>query len=234
MSVKKRVLAIIPARGGSKGLPKKNLRLLAGRPLIAHTIQHALESGVCSTVLVSTEDQEIADISAEYGAVVPFLRPLELAEDVTPTEPVLQHALLTYEHQTNEQFEIVVFLQTTDVFRPAGVIRDCVERLATNDALDSVFAAYKTHKNFWRRTSAGWDRLAPELAYGPRQTREPLYREDTGIACATRSPIVRAGRRVGDAVELITNDDPKTAIDIHDEFDLWIAEKILTEWKSSS
>lgn len=234
MNLKTRVLAIIPARGGSRGLPKKNVRLLAGRPLIAHTIQHALESGVCSTVLVSTEDQEIADIATEYGAAVPFLRPVELAEDMTPTEPVLQHALVTYERQIGEQFDIVVFLQTTDVFRPAGVIRDCVERLASDEALDSVFSAYKTHKNFWRRTPAGWGRLAPELAYAPRQIREPLYREDTGIACATRAPIIRSGRRVGDSVEIIASDDPRTAIDIHDEFDLWLAEKIITEWKPLS
>ena len=232
MNLKTKVLAIIPARGGSKGLLKKNVRLLAGRPLIAHTIQHALESGVCSTVLVSTEDQEIADIAIEYGATVPFLRPLELATDMTPTEPVLQHALVTYEHQIGEQFDIVVFLQTTDVFRPTGIIRSCVNRLASNEALDSVFSAYKTHKNFWRQTPDGWCRLAPELSYGPRQTREPLYREDTGIACATRAQIIREGRRVGDSVEIIANDDPKTTIDIHDEFDLWIAEKIMTEWKN--
>ena len=193
MSTPAKVIAIIPARGGSKGLPKKNLQLLAGRPLIAHTIQHALESGVCDVVLVSTEDQQIAEVATQHGAVVPFLRPGELAGDTTPTEPVLTHALTTYEEQTGKQFDIVVFLQPTDVFRPIGIIRSCVERLAQDDALDSVFSAHKTHKNFWRRTKSGWGRLAPELAYGPRQSREPLYRygdclRDPRDLCQRREP----------------------------------------------
>jgi CMP-N,N'-diacetyllegionaminic acid synthase len=226
-----RVIAIIPARGGSKGLPKKNVRLLAGRPLIAHTIQHALDSGVCDAVLVSTEDEEIAEIARRFGAQVPFLRPADLAQDSTPTEPVLQHALVTYETHAGQTFDIAVFLQPTDIFRPDGVIRECVEKLAGDETLDSAFAAYKTHKNFWRRTPGGWTRLAADLAYGPRQGREPLYREDTGIACATRASFVRAGRRVGDRIELVPNDDPRTFIDIHDEFDMWLAEKVLTEWR---
>ena len=92
-----KTIAIIMARGGSKGLPRKNVKLLAGKPLIAHTIEHAKASGVCDDVIVTTEDDEIAKISEKYGAKVPFKRPAELADDITPPEPVIKHALLEYE-----------------------------------------------------------------------------------------------------------------------------------------
>lgn len=225
-----RTIAIIIARAGSKGLPGKNLKLLAGRPLLAHSIEHARQSGVCDIVLVTTEDETIADVAREYGAVVPFLRPPELAQDNTPAEPVIQHALLTYEKMVGRQLEIVVYLQPTDVFRTPAMIRACVERLAGNPSLDSVFSVYKTHKNFWRRRGDGYERLASDLTYGPRQQREPVYREDTGVACATRAEIVRGGRRIGTVVDIIPTDDFKTSIDIHTPFDFWLAEKVLTEW----
>ena len=86
-------IAIIPARGGSKGLPRKNIRLLAGKPLIAHAIEAARQSKRVQRVLVTTDNQEIADIARTYGAEVPFIRPAELAEDSTPPDPVLKHAL---------------------------------------------------------------------------------------------------------------------------------------------
>src|SRR5690242_15380045 len=88
-----RSLAIIPARGGSKGLPGKNILPLQGKPLIAHTIEGARAAHCIHRVVVSTESTEIAQIARQYGAEVPFLRPAELAQDETPTLPVLQHAL---------------------------------------------------------------------------------------------------------------------------------------------
>lgn len=86
-------VAIIPARGGSKRIPRKNIRPFAGRPMIAHSIAAALESGLFGMVLVSTDDAEIAAVAREYGAEVPFLRPPELSDDHTPTAPVIVHAL---------------------------------------------------------------------------------------------------------------------------------------------
>lgn len=226
-----KTIAIIGARAGSKGLPRKNLLPLAGKPLVAHSIEHAKLSGACDVVLVSTEDEEIARVARAYGAEV-LMRPPELARDLVPAEPVIQHALLTYESEHGTKFDIVVYLQTTDVFRTPALIRECVERLAATPTLDSVFSAYETHKNFWRRASTGYVRVwRPDLSYGPRQTAELLYREDTGVACATRAELVRQGRRIGANVDLIITDDFRTSIDIHTPFDLWLAEKIMTEWK---
>ncbi len=223
-------IAIISARSGSKGLPRKNLRLLAGKPLIAHTIAHALASQACDVVLVTTDDKEIANVAREYGAEVPFVRPGHLAGDLTPIEPVIQHALLTYESMYDCRFDIVVYLQTTDVFRKPEMIKTCVQGLVANPQLDSVFSAYVTHKRFWRSTDNGFERLATDIPYGPRQTNELLYREDTGIACATRAEFVRQARRIGNRVDIVPTSDFRTSIDIHTEFDLWLAERILVEW----
>ena len=227
-----RTMAVIPARGGSKGLPGKNIKPLAGKPLIAYSIEQAKASGVCDVVLVTTDDQEIADVARTYGAAVPFMRPPDLANDSMPAEPVVRHALDTYEALTGETIDIVVYLQPTDVFRTPAIIRECVTRLQNNPALESVFAAYKTHKNYWRGTSDGYVRLAPDLAtYKARQDRsQMLYREDAGLASASRAGVVRSGRRLGDRVDIVATDDFRTAIDIHTAFDFWLAEKILTEW----
>lgn len=226
-----RVVAIIPARGGSKGLPGKNLVPLAGIPLIAHSIRHVRESGVIDRVIVSTDSEDIATVARRYGAEAPFLRPAELAQDMTPTEPVLQHALRWIEEEDHYPVDVVVFLQPTDVFRTPDMIRSCVRLLLDDPRLESAFVAYRTHKNFWRRVDGRLVKLAADIAYGPRQTREHLYREETGLACASRAWLIRQGRRVGDVVEVVPTDDERVSIDIHDSYDLWLAEKVMTEWK---
>jgi len=230
MTERDHVVAIIPARGGSKGLPRKNVRLLAGRPLIAYSIEAAKASPYIDRIIVSTDDPEIAEVARLYGAEVPFLRPAELAEDLTPTEPVLAHAVEWLERVEEYRVDVVVFLQPTDIFRKRYMIDEAVRRLQANPALDSVFVGYPTHKNFWRQAGDRFVRLAPDIAYGPRQTREHLYREDTGLACATRAHLVRQGKRVGERVDIVPNDDETSFIDIHSEFDFWLAEKIMTEW----
>ena len=143
-----RTIAVIPARAGSKGLPGKNLKPLAGKPLLAYSIEQAKASGVCDVVLVSTEDEEIARVAREYGAEVPFKRPPELATDAVPAEPVVKHALETYEAMSGQPLDIVVYLQPTDVFRTPELIRECVTRLKAHPELDSVFAS-KASRSTW-------------------------------------------------------------------------------------
>ena len=166
-----KTIAIIMARGGSKGLPRKNVKLLDGKPLIAYTIEHALLSRVCDDVIVSTEDDEIAEISKKYGAKVPFKRPVELADDITPPEPVIKHALLEYEKISKKKFEIVVYLQATDLFRTPEMIAECVNSLKKDPKLDTVFSAYKTHKHFWRENEDGKFKRLTETTYSARQKR---------------------------------------------------------------
>src|SRR5262245_21467951 len=165
MSAPNDVICIICARGGSKGLPRKNVRTLDGETLVARTIRHARESGVIGTTLLSTDDEEIAEIGRGAGAVVPFLRPAELAGDLATTEDTLKHALVTYERLIERTFEICVFLSPADIFRNPAWIRAAVEMLRARPELDSVFSGHTTHKNFWERQDDGsWMRLRPWMA----------------------------------------------------------------------
>src|SRR3989337_3169724 len=111
------VLALIPARGGSKSIPQKNIRSFAGHPLIAYSIVAGLAAQTVNRVIVSTDDEEIATVARHYGAEVPFLRPAELAQDGTPDLPVFQHALYWLEENEGYQVEIVVQLRPTSPFR---------------------------------------------------------------------------------------------------------------------
>lgn len=224
-----RVICIICARGGSKGLPRKNLQILGGLPLIARPIIHAHESGVVDAVIVSTDDPEIAEVARRHGAEVPFLRPPELAVDLTTTEDTIRHALLEYEHLTSSQFDIGVHLTATDIFRKPVWIREAVGVLRARPEIESVFSGHSTHKNFWEQEPDGtWNRLRPWMAtYSSRQIRKAIVREDTGLACASRTWLWREGRRIGDKVEVIVNDDDFTGIDIHTKEDLELAEAAL-------
>lgn len=223
------VICIICARGGSKGLPRKNVRLLDGEPLIARPVRHAIESGAVGTVLVTTDDEEIARAARAAGAITPFLRPADLAQDLTTTEDTLKHALLTYESMIGRQFEIAVFLTATDIFRDPAWVRTAVETLRARPELESVFSGHKTHKNFWEQQGDGsWVRLRPWMAvYASRQVRRAVVREDTGLACASRARLWREGRRIGDRIHVIVNDDDFTGIDIHHEEDLQLAQAAL-------
>ena len=224
-----KTICIIPARGGSKGLPGKNIKPLAGRPLIAWPIRAALASGVVDRVFVSTDDAQIADCARAAGAEVPFLRPAELAQDLTTTEATLQHALTAFEAHAGERFDVAVFLTATDVFRDPDWIRKAVQALIDDPALESAFAVHETTKNYWHRDGAGaWTRVLPWMrTYSSRQVREKLYREDTGLACASRAQLWRDGRRIGDRVHLIPNARTETCIDIHTEFDLFLAQQAI-------
>lgn len=131
-----RVLGLIPARGGSKGVPRKNIRLLCGKPLLQYTAEAALAAHRLSQVILSTEDNEIAEIGRRCGLNVPFLRPAELAQDDTPTLPVVQHAV-RWMDACGEHFDAICLLQPTNPLRQPQVIDACIERLEQND-VDAV------------------------------------------------------------------------------------------------
>jgi CMP-N,N'-diacetyllegionaminic acid synthase len=226
LNKKSNVVCLIPARGGSKGLPRKNIRPLAGKPLIAYSIEAALRCTLIDRVIISTDDQEIAEISRKYGAEVPFMRPAELAVDDATTESALQHAVLWVEQNEKHQVDVVVFLQPTDIFRKQWMLQAVIERVLGDQTIDSAFVAFETHKNFWRKMDGKPVRLL-DIPYGPRQKREHVYREDTGLACATRAEFVRQGKRLGPRVSIVANADVASFIDIEDEFTFWLAEQVL-------
>ncbi len=133
-----RVLGIIPARGGSKGVPRKNIKMLAGKPLLAYTAEAALAAKRLTKVILSTDDSEIASVGREVGLEVPFIRPEELAADDTPTFPVVVHALDEMK-KLGEEFDAVCLLQPTSPLRSAADIDACIELLETSGA-DSVIS----------------------------------------------------------------------------------------------
>jgi CMP-N,N'-diacetyllegionaminic acid synthase len=131
------VLAIIPARGGSKGLPGKNLRPLAGHPLISYSIAAALQSKLVTRVICSTDSEEIAEVAKHYGAEVPFLRPTELAQDDSPDIDFFVHALSEL-GKTGYTPDIIVQLRPTDPIRRIGLVDDGVQLMINNPEADSV------------------------------------------------------------------------------------------------
>jgi len=136
-----RVLGLIPARGGSRDIPRKNLRVLGGKPLLQHTVEAALAARGLSRVVLSTEDEEIVALGRQYGVDVPFLRPAELARDDTPTLPVVLHAL-TWLERVGDRFDAICLLQPTHPLRRPEHVDACIALLEQTDA-DAVMTVLR-------------------------------------------------------------------------------------------
>jgi CMP-N,N'-diacetyllegionaminic acid synthase len=190
------IVGLITARGGSRGIPRKNTRLLAGKPLIAWTIEAALASQRLSRVIVSTEDEEIAQIAREWGAEVPFMRPAELAQDHTPSiEPVL-HAVQWLDDHESYQPDYAMLLQPTSPLRTAQDIEEAIA-LAVRLGADSVVSICQVkYHPYWAMRmnddgtlrsfldAADWDSLQEMF---PRRQDLPLaYAENGGIYLVRR------------------------------------------------
>lgn len=225
----KKILCIIPARGGSKGLKKKNIQILNNKHLIFYPINFIKSSKYNIDLFVSTDDVKIANIAKKYGADVPFLRKKKFAKDLTTTEETLQNALIEYERYKNKIYEYCIFLTATDIFRRSEWLELGINKIINNPKLESVFVGYKTHKNYWEQNDKGkWLRLKKWMrTYSSRQIRKSIYREDTGLFCISKAKLWREGRRIGDKVHIIENNDDLSFIDIHDKNDLELANIII-------
>ena len=174
------VLAIIPARAGSKGLPGKNVRPLCGKPLIAWSIDAGLRSAHVDQVLVSTDDAAIAAIARQHGAAVPFLRPADLATDTASTYDVIRHALAHCRAEGNREFEYVVLLEPTSPLRADGDVDRMLEQLdARRNEVDAIVSVGRVseHPTIMKRVVDG--RLEPyhasDAPAGRRQDNPPAY-----------------------------------------------------------
>ena len=231
-----RSLAIIPARGGSKGLPGKNILPLQGKPLIAHTIEGARAAHCIHRVVVSTESTEIAQIARQYGAEVPFLRPAELARDETPTLPVLQHVLRELAASEGREPDIVVILQPTSPLRRSEDIDRAVNMLEETGADSVVSLCVAEHHPAWmRRIESG--RVLPFLEnareYTRRQDLPPVYRFNGAIYVSRTRVLLQENVILGRDTRALVM-DAESSVDIDTPLDLKIAALIMQERQNGS
>ncbi len=215
------VLAVVPARGGSKGIPRKNLRILAGKPLIWYIISAAKKAKRVDRVVVTTEDEEIALVARRFGAEVVH-RPPELAGDAVPLDPVVDHAVREVE-ASGFKADIVLTLQpTSPLLKPESIDR-AVEILARGEAETVISVIDRTHL-YWTVDEEG--RYKP--LYKERLNRQylpPLYQETGGIIGSMRR-VVTAKSRIGSKLTLIELSRDE-AVDIDSDLDWWVVEKLL-------
>ena len=226
-------LGIIPARGGSKTVPRKNLKLLGGKPLIAWSIEAARAARELDRCIVSTDDEEIAAVARERGAEVPFLRPAEYARDDTPDLPVFQHALAWLAEHEGYRPAFVVHLRPTLPFREPRQIDGVVRRMRETgaDCVKSVYREEHHPHKMWRRRDDRltpyedtplWRELGPDC---PRQVLDPAW-WSAGLVDAIRREVIERGSTVGEVV-VPYEVDPEPCVDLDTEHDFIIAEVVL-------
>ncbi len=227
-----RVLGIVPARGGSKGIPRKNVRYLCGRPLLAYTAEAALKARRLTRVVLSTEDEEIARVGREYGLEVPFLRPTELAQDDSPTLPVVQHVLRQL-LASGDSYDAVCLLQPTHPLRRAEDIDFCIGMLEDSgaDAVVSVLPVPAEHNPHWTyfRAPGGNLRLSTgEASPIPRRQSLPPAFHREGSIYVTRAPVILEQNSLFGARLLGHEVDPAQSVNIDGPHDWQRAEHLIS------
>ena len=222
MVTKPEVLAVIPARGGSKGIPRKNIREFAGYPLIAYSIAAGLQAETVNRGIVSTDDPEIAAVARAYGADVPFMRPAVLAQDDTLDLPVFQHALTWLKENESYSADLVVQLRPTSPIRPIHLVDEAVHKLLEHPEADSVRGVVPAGQNphkMWRITPEG--EMKPLLQVegsaepynAPRQALPPVYWQ-TGHIDVIRPEVILAQESMSGKTILPVLIDPIFTVDI--------------------
>ena len=229
-----RILAVIPARGGSKGVPKKNSKLLGKKPLIAYTINDAKNSKLLTEIVVSTDDQEIASQAEIAGCKPPFVRPAELAMDTSTSLEVVQHALSFFE-SINIFFDAVCLLQPTSPFRPQGFIDKAIEKFiaSQSDSLVSVLPIPNEFNPHWafEENEIGLLQIATgekNIITRRQELPRAFYRD--GAVYITKTEVIKNGSLYGEAIAYIES-NPQFHVNIDTLEDWEKAEKLLTLMK---
>ena len=218
-----KILGIIPARGGSKGIPKKNLYPLMGKPLIFYTISEALRSELITDVIVSTDDLEIKGVSEKYGAQVPFIRPKELSGDLALAVPTIQHATTTYEKMKDIRYDYIIMLQPTAPLRKAGDI-DGALTLLMNQDVDSVISIVDVdnyHPMKMKVVEDGRlkDFQKPPTENPPRQSLPQIYIVNGAMYATKRDVLVNQSSFIGeDSLPYIMSRNKSVNIDNIEDF----------------
>jgi spore coat polysaccharide biosynthesis predicted glycosyltransferase SpsG/CMP-N-acetylneuraminic acid synthetase len=216
-----RVLAVVPARGGTDHVPYLNIKRLGDCPLLAHTLQAAKASRSIDRLVVTTDDPLVAEVARAHGAEAPFLRPKELAGDLPSLKPVIVHAVRESE-AGGAGFDIVVVLQATTPFREAAVIDEAIDRLVAG-GYDSVITVTEDRTLKWREDAG---RLIPLFEReGRRERQAPVYHEN-GAVVAMRRGVVDAESRFGEKVGHLVL-EKRAGFTVYDLEDFWMAERLL-------
>ena len=231
-----RIIAIIPARSGSKGLPDKNIRILNGKPLIAYSIDQAHEAGIFDEVFLSTDSQEYANIAVQYGANVPFLRSDKLATDTASTWDCIKEALEQY-YTIGKKFDIFVLLQPTSPLRTAQNIVAAIETMMLNNADAVVSVCEAGHSPLWyntlpdNRSLNGF--LRQEILTKNRQELPTFYRIN-GAVYVVRTEYFLRSQNIYDCNSFAFIMPRENSVDIDTLFDFSIAEHLLMQKKQNS
>lgn len=218
------VVAVIPARGGSKGIPRKNLRLVAGKPLVVHAIEVGLAAVRVDKVILSTDDEEIASVGRQAGAEV-IMRPSELADDAAPTMPVLNHAMDVLAEQ-GWKADILVLLEPTSPFRTAAIVDECISKL--DDTITaSAITVTQIERNPYNIFLVDGDSAKryiqePNESFSRRQQFTHLKRLN-GCVYVARSELVRTGKLVSEPLRVVEM-SAEASINIDTPLDLQVAE----------
>ena len=221
-------VAIIPARGGSKGIPRKNIKELCGKPIIAHIIETALNVEELDRVIVSTEDKEIAETAKKYGADVPFIRPEELTKDETPTLPVLQHAVKYLEEKENYKPDKVVLLYATSPLLKHERVSEAI-RMLKDENFDSVLSVVEDRGHYWIEKNGGderrYEKFYPRVLKN-RQFTKPLFKENGAIYISKRDILMEKNEIVGGKIGFLVM-KREESIDIDEFLDFKFAEFLM-------
>lgn len=232
-----KVLGIIPARGGSKGVPRKNIRMLCGMPLIGHIHRAALQVAELTDLVLSTDDEEIASVGRDLGIDVPFMRPPELATDDATTLGAVRHAIAEMERRRGTTYGIAVLLQPPCPLTRPRHIRNAIKLLVSDDldAVGSFTAVEDDHPAFvLKRQQGRLERMYPELAgMTSRHDLEPLYRACGNVYAYRRHNPMDHNRLLAGKTDFIEIEKPFT-ININDEVDWNIAEALVARFGNAA
>jgi CMP-N,N'-diacetyllegionaminic acid synthase len=229
-----RILCTICARGGSKGVSNKNIKLLHGKPLIAHTIEQALNTKLINRVVVSTDSEEIVNIAKRHGAEVPFIRPSDLATDYTPKLPVIQHAVEYCIKNMGFGPDYVVDLDPTSPLRTIKDIENCINLIKSNSNCDSVITGYRSNKNpYFNMVETGKDGFAKlckqaDVQITDRQSAPIVFAMNASIYVWKTEILLNQNNILSGRVKLVEMPEGRS-IDIDSEVDFKLVELIMKE-----
>ena len=224
-----RYLVVIPARGGSKGIPHKNIYKIAGKPLLEYAIESMSGVAYDGDLVVSTDDDKIAEVAAKHEEVIVVKRPDEISNDTAKTEDALIHALQYMRDNYNKEYDAVVTLQPTSPLRTGETIQKFFENYELNiEKFDALLTLSEDRSDFWTKKEDGnYGRLFPN-APRRRQEREPLYVENSAIYVTSKESLLETNSVLGYHVNGFVI-DVKEAVDINEFSDIALAESLLLE-----